>query len=216
MRTYVVRRAKIHEDESGDYTVSEIGRLQTERLADHLLERPAELDAIYTGTNDRHRETAAILSDVFELVADREVPVQELAELDDVPWPRDALRYCFGEGPKQREWVRMWIDGELDLGESPADVRERVLAARRSIVEERSADATVLVVTSVVPLLALTADALDLPIEQIPLPADNTALFEFGWDESDPVRQLNATPHLRENLLTRNGFEALASDADGR
>ena len=209
MQAYVVRRAALHEDE-GRYTISETGRLQAELLATHLSRQPEPVEAVYTGTSDRHRETVAVLSEVFDLVSGRDVPVRELPELDDVPWPMEALQHCIEEGLGQREWAQAWVEGDLDLGETPADVRSRVLEAKEAVRNDRPEDATVLAVTSAVPVLALTMDALGGSATETVLPVNNTALFDLRWETSDTAVQLNATPHLSDGLLTRDGFKTLS------
>lgn len=210
MHAYVVRRAALHENEEGRYTMSETGRLQAELLAAHLCRQPEPVAAVYTGPSDRHRETVAALSEVFELGSSRDVPVRELGELDDVSWSREALRHCIEEGLGQREWVRAWAQGDLDLGEQPSAVRDRVLEAKAAIRRDQPADATVLVVTSAVPLLALAMDALGGSVTGTVLPVNNTALFDLRWGDTDTAVQLNATPHLTGDLLTRDGFRALS------
>ncbi len=210
MQAYAVRRAALHEDDDGRYSISETGRLQAELLAAHLARQPEPVEAVYTGTSDRHRETVAVLSAVFDRVSGRDIPVRELPELDDVPWPEEAFQYCIEEGLGQREWMRAWATGDLDLGETPADVRSRLLAAKATIREAQPEDATVLAVTSAVPVLALTMDALGGSVTDTVLPVNNTALFELRWGASDTAVQLNATPHLSGDLLTRDGFTTLS------
>lgn len=210
MQAYVVRRAALHEDGEGRYTISETGRLQAELLAAHLARQPEPIETVYTGTSDRHRETVAVLSAVFDRVSGRDVPVRELPELDDVPWPEEAFQYCIEEGLGQREWMRAWATGDLDLGETPADVRSRLLAAKATIRDDQPEDAAVLAVTSAVPVLALTMDALGGSVTDTVLPVNNTALFDLRWGVSETAVQLNATPHLSGDLLTRDGFRTLS------
>ncbi len=210
MQAYVVRRATLYEDDDGRYTLSETGRLQAELLAAHLARQPEPVEAVYTGTSDRHHETVAVLSSVFDLVSDRDTPVRELPELDDVPWPEESLQYCIEEGLGQREWGRLWAEGDLDLGETPADVRSRVLQAKAAVRGDQPEDATVLAVTSAAPVLALTMDALGGSVTETVLPVNNTALFDLRWGASDTAVQLNATPHLSGDLLTRDGFTTLS------
>lgn len=210
MQAYVVRRAALHEDEDGRYTMSETGRLQAELLATHLARQPEPVEAVYTGTSDRHHETVTVLSAVFEAVSGRETAVRELSALDDVPWSEEPLQYCIKESLGQREWGRAWAEGDLDLGETPADVRSRVQDAKKTVRGDHFEDATVLVVTSAVPLLALTMDALGASVTETVLPVNNTALFDLRWGAVDTAVQLNATPHLSESLLTRNGFNSLS------
>ena len=210
MQAYAIRRAALHEDDDGRYTLSETGRLQAELLAAHLAGQPEPVEAVYTGTSDRHRETVTVLSSVFDLVSGRDVPVRELPELDDVPWPKETLQHCIEEGLGQREWVQAWVEGDLDLGETPAEVRDRVLEAKGAIRDDRPGDATVLAVTSAVPLLALAMDALGGSVTETALPVNNTALFDLRWGTSDTAVQLNATPHLTGDLLTRDGFKTLS------
>lgn len=210
MHAYVVRRAALREDDDGRYTISETGRLQAELLAAHLAREPEPVAAVYTGTSDRHRETVAVLSAVFDRASGRDITVRDLPELDDVPWPEEALEYCIEEGLGQRAWVRAWAAGDLDLGEPPSAVRERVLDAKETIQKEQSTDATVLVVTSAVPVLSLTMDALGGSVTETVLPVNNAALFGLRWGPSDTAVQLNATPHLTGDLLTRNGFRSLS------
>jgi len=210
MQAYAVRRAALHEDDDGRYTMSETGRLQAELLAAHLRRQPEPVEAVYAGTSDRHRETVEVLSAVFDLVSGRDVPVRELPELDDVPWPKEALQHCIEEGLGQREWVRAWAEGDLDLDETPADIRSRVLEAKETIREAESGDATVLAVTSAVPLLALAMDVLGGSVTGTVLPVNNTALFDLRWGDTDTAVGLNATPHLTGDLLTRDGFRSLS------
>jgi len=143
MQAYVVRRAALREDEDGRYTMSETGRLQAELLATHLARQPEPVEAVYTGTADRHHETVTVLSAVFEAVSGRETAVRELSALDDVPWSEEPLQYCIKESLGQRKWGRAWAEGDRDPDETPADVRSRVQDAKETVRGDHSEDATV-------------------------------------------------------------------------
>ncbi len=205
MRAYVTRRARIHKTESG-YEVSEEGRLQSELLANQFVQTQQPIDVIYSGTSSRHRQTATILADTFDVLTGERPSVRDREGLDDLPWPRDAFQYCMDEGLSQTEWVTRWVENDLDLGMSVPDARDRVLTTKREIQSELDDSASALIVTSVVPLLLLTMEAIESSISESRLPVDNTALFEFRWNTSNQVFQLNATPHLPDQLRTRNGF----------
>jgi broad specificity phosphatase PhoE len=207
----IIRRARVdeyHPEKPGEaYSVNDVGQLQAQLLATHLFQDQQTPAYIYTGTSSRHQETTDIIADTIKHISGMSPETHQLPDLQDVRWTQEALQTCYEEALSQREWSKLMARGELPFDETVSDVQQRVREARGKIVTETPSDAAVLVVTSAIPLQLLVYEELDLSLSEIPLPVDNTGIFEFTWDDQDgDVHQLNSTPHLPGTLATRDYF----------
>lgn len=210
MRVTAVRRAQIDpfdpEQPPSEFGLTERGRVQA-RLLGARLAREHPPETIYTGDSDRHRDTAALVARTVETVTGDRPPVETDEALDDIAWTMEALRYCAEESLPLLEWTRRWKRGDLPVEESVAEARERVGALPERLLDAHDADASVLCVTSAVPVQLLACDALGTSVEETGLPVANCAVSAFDWSPDDrEAATLNDTSHLPGRLVTRDGF----------
>ncbi|MFB6171721.1 MAG: histidine phosphatase family protein [Haloarculaceae archaeon] len=210
MRLTAVRRAQIDpfdpDRPPAAYDLTERGRVQA-RLLGARLARENPPDAVYTGDSDRHRDTAAVVAGTVEAITGDRPPVETDAGLDDVAWTMDALLTCHEDGLPQVEWSRRWAAGDLPIEEDVTAVRDRVCALADRLADDRDPDASLLVVTSAVPIQVLASAALGIDLATARLPVANAARFAFDWAaDRRTVEALNDAAHLPGALATRDGF----------
>ncbi len=211
MLVNITRRAKVDEyrpDKPPDeYSVTAVGRLQAHLLATRLYETQAIPDIVYSGSSARHRETADVIARTIGRITGTQPEVQTLTELRDAEWTTRALQTCYDEVLSQREWSKRMARGELSFDETVSEVQDRLRTARHEIVANTDSEASVLVVTSAIPVQLLVFEVLELDLSNTALPVNNMGIFELTWGQrSDSVRQLNSTSHLPGNLQTRDYF----------
>lgn len=215
MRAIAMRRAQLqdygpdkgkHDSEKGVHGlgITEKGRLQAVSVGLHLARNQIELNTIYSGTHDRHIETMEVISNTYRTASNFEPDVRRFEPIDDLSFTKEHGLEAWERGLSQTEWLQEWIDGKLSSHETRSEIRERIRGAKEEIMDAHSEDATVLMVSSTIPVLMLVEEATKMPIEEMEVLVNNTGIFEFEWrpDHSQAL-QLNATPHLPRGLRTR-------------
>lgn len=211
MRIYAIRRANVDAYKPGkgasDYDVTETGRHQALFLANHFARQGIEFDAIYTGSSSRHQKTAALIAEMLGVLRGQTPAVIDFDGINDTQWTEEALRACYDRNLRQATWIREWANGNIETDETLAEARKRLRDAKATLVNDHEDDGTLLLVTSAIPLQLFVEDAVGITVEETQFPAYNTGIFEFEWgtDESELI-QLNAIPHLSENMTTRGYF----------
>ena len=99
MHLYLIRHGQSHVNLEGwehgntDEGLTELGLRQVEALARWLIEAVPTMDALYTSTMRRARETAEVLASAYGCAVCHDHRLREVGNnrLDHSPWPADAL-----------------------------------------------------------------------------------------------------------------------------
>ncbi len=181
--------------------LSELGISQVEATADWLAQRAQEagrgIDVVVTSPVRRTRESAAIVAGRLGLEV-AEV-VDGVAEMDFGAWDGLSFAEIHERHPDD---LKAWL-GDHSVaaggGESFAQVRERVLAARDDLLQ-RYAGATVAVVSHVSPIKLLVADAVGAPLDALyRMELTIASVSEIGYYADGDIlrpslRRFNGTP----------------------
>lgn len=182
-----------------DSVLNATGRRQAEALTERFAE--VELDAIYTSTLRRARQTADALAKDHP-----DVPVHHLKDLEEMSWGAYEGRPATGAVLEAFEAVKArWRAGDfgaaVDGGESVLQVRRRALRAVRQILDEQAGQA-VLVVTHGRFLRVLIASLLnqEYGLEKMhEIEHTNTGVNHLVFrEEGCEAQVLNCTAHLGE------------------
>lgn len=145
-----------------DPALSPLGEEQAVALAAELVARGG-IERIVSSPLQRTRQTAAIVGAALGLPVDED---PGFAECDFGDWDgRTFAEVRDGWPDLLEDWLQS-ADVPAPGGESFADVRGRVLAARDRILLD-SPSRTVLVVAHVTPIKAMVTDALDAPLHAV-------------------------------------------------
>jgi probable phosphoglycerate mutase len=176
--------------------LSELGVSQVEATADWLAERGG-IDVVVTSPVRRTRESAAIVG--YRLGLEVNEVVDGVAEMDFGSW--DGLSFAEIH-ERHPEDLAAWL-GDHSVaaggGESFAQVRERVLAARDDLLD-RYAGATIAVVSHVSPIKLLIADAVGADLDALYrmeltiASVSEIAYYVDGAALRPSLRLFNATP----------------------
>jgi ribonuclease H / adenosylcobalamin/alpha-ribazole phosphatase len=189
----------------GDPGLSDRGRLQVQRAADHLRRVAGDpgthhaphppIDVVLTSPMARTRETAAVVAAALDLPV---TLAPGFRECDFGAWDGltyEQVRQDFGVG--LAEWFAS-TDVAPPEGESFADVQRRIASARDDVVSEH-AGRTVLVVTHVTPIKSMVRLALGAPTEalfRMELAPASLSSIEWYADGAVSLRFFNDTAHL--------------------
>ena len=182
-----------------DPELAPLGIQQATALAAELAAR-GTIERIVASPMARTRETAAIVSQALGFPVEID---DGLAECDFGEWEGLTFGEVRDRWPGQLEdWLQS-EDVEAPGGESFAQLRDRVLAARDRILRDSQGD-TVLVVAHVTPIKAMVTDALDAPLHTVyrmelaPCSITTLSWFPdgnasmFGFAESAHLRGIEA------------------------
>lgn len=188
-----------------NHGISSLGVVQSIFLGEQLAKRVDE-PTLYTGPSERHLETANLVSDTFESLGGGHVDKIVVEEFDDARWGSEAILSAGERSLNQREWIDALVKGELPIDEPFPEVRERVLGGLSEIREGKTGP--VVVVTSLVVVLIIASEVLDVMLEPPQIHADNACITELNlMDKKDIVVQLNSTGHLPGGSVTDSWSE---------
>ena len=195
MTLIIVRHAQSEANAAGVFTgsmdvaLTDLGRRQTEALAERLAVRP--ISAVYASTLQRAQDTARPTAARFGLEVEVLEALREagLGEAEGLAWPEVRRRWTLGEGAR---WADM-IPG----AERGDDVRARV-ASGIELLLERHRDDVALCVSHAGTITHAIQHVLGLPLEQgVRVPLQHAALNVVEWSERGPVLvALNDRCHL--------------------
>lgn len=174
-----------------DPELAPAGVAQAERLGDYLATE--RLDAVYTSTLQRARQTAA------PLLSDRDLDV--LVEPDVAEFDKDSSEYVPVEelrATNDPRWQAM-VDGTWDAGEGALEFRSRTIAAVERIVGEHRSGRVAIVCHGGV-INAFCASVLGLESDQRGFFYPNYTSINRLIASSTGIRSivtLNETAHLR-------------------
>ena len=187
-------RASIMQGRRIDSSLNASGRRQAEALARRM--SGVSLDAIYTSTLARARETALAVARLHP-----HIPVHQLSDLEEMSWGiLDGSRPGVGIEEAYARWRGGDYAHAVEEGESILDVQTRALRAIRGIVDDEAGN-TILVVTHGRFLRVLLASLLEgyglARMDDIR--HANTSVNHLVFDgRSFRARLLNCTLHLQE------------------
>lgn len=189
--------------------LTDIGWEQARLLGEYFSARAIHFDAVFTGTQRRHRET---LAGILEALPPQPA-AEELPGLNEFDFHALVTAYR-GLYPDEnidttnardfygclRHALLAWNRGELiDIEEDWDGFESRV---RGTLTQIAGADGRVLVVTSGGPISALVREVLNLSVENmvsLNLQAINTGVTRyFGKHERLRLNMFNAVPHLEQ------------------
>lgn len=178
-----------------DIGLTENGVAQAAAAGERLGKRGG-IDTIVTSPLSRARLTAAAVAGATGAPV---VTEEGFAETDFGGW--DGLTFAQASERDPAALTAWLADPEVAPpgGESFAEVRTRVLAALRRLLESYPGR-TVVVVSHVTPMKLLLAEALGAPLSSLyRMYLDTACLCQIDWYPDGPavVRSLNDTGHLR-------------------
>jgi broad specificity phosphatase PhoE len=199
MLLYLVRHGESTYNAEGriqgqaDVPLSELGRRQSEAVAEALRAQP--VDAVYSSPLRRALETARLIAAPHNLLVRTDARLAEL----NVGVFQDRLRSELAE-THPTELAR-WLDGDEDFaipgGESRRQLAERGCAALRAIAA--AGDSSAVVVTHGGLLSATLRSLLDLPQALPPFSLHNGGISRLSVDAQGRLTllALNETEHLK-------------------
>lgn len=204
MKVFLARHGEMETYDSGkplqEHGISPAGEVQSVLLGERLSQLETDV-RIYAGPSKRHVQTADRVSNTLESIRGQQVHVEIVEELDDARWGQKALAQAEERALNQREWMQAIVGDELPVDESYPDVRKRVLNTWRELSQRRGE--TPLLITSVIVVLVIVADALDTPVDPPWFLVNNAAITELHRADGQSVlAQVNSTGHLPGRLTT--------------
>lgn len=140
--------------------LSEAGRAQAKRVAEHLATLPTRPAAVYASPLERTKETAAPIARAFGLRVRTE---RRLVDLDIGKWTGMSLKRAM----RRREWatVQRWPGGfRFPGGETFTEMAARVTDALCRLADAHPGE-TVVAVSHADPIRAAVATAAGVPID---------------------------------------------------
>ena len=145
-----------------DIPLTEIGRMQAEKCAQHL--KNTSVDFIYASDLSRAMDTAKPISDALHLPVQPEPALREIfaGEWESVPFTELEKRFS----DSYRTWKENIGLAVCDGGESVRAFSERIIKGVTEIAE-RHAGKTVVIATHATPIRVLSTLASGLPMDRM-------------------------------------------------
>jgi len=200
---YIVRHgqsvANLEERFAGhsDFPLTDLGRKQAELAGDYLVQQGIRLDAAYASDLCRAFETGRIIAEKQGITP---IPTTGLREIYAGKWEAMKFEDIYREFSESfGVWLQNIGRSRCDEGESIAQVRTRVLAAVKEIVQANPGK-TILLATHGAAIRSLEAELLGLsPDEMKDLPwVGNASLTVVEFD--DELRGTITQRDIREHL----------------
>jgi probable phosphoglycerate mutase len=127
-----------------DEGLTDLGLRQAHAVADRLAKDPGRIDALYSSTMVRARETAAVIGDTIGMAVVHDDRIREIGNnrLDHLPWPEVPQEY--GDfWATARPFAS--VTPKVELGESLMHFRTRVGAFIEDLLERHAGEVVVAV-----------------------------------------------------------------------
>lgn len=181
----------------GDASLSDLGRRQRDLVTMAL--RDEHVDAVYSSTLLRARETAEPIADGHLVDVGVMPDLREIAVFRDVPRGRTARELLGEDGYALlcRTFATTWQWAAFDFSEGSAEFRRRVALAMSEIRSSHPAAQRIVVVSHGGTINAIISSILGTERDMLVYPAHASITRVATADGRWAVRSLNETQHLR-------------------
>ena len=200
MRTtvYLIRHGKISDEDVRPYhghtdvPLAESGVFQISRLAGHLKERTASLEALYCSDLERALKSAVIIGDAFGL---KPASAESLRERHFGRWEGLTFNEIRERFPEEfQEWMERPDEFSPPGGESARDVQKRVMPSFLELVSRHSEERIAVVAHGGVNRIIICT-LLQIPLRNLfTIEQDHGGLSILEFHDDTPVlKALNIT-----------------------
>lgn len=208
MRIILVRHGQTKWNSEGrvqgrtDIPLNARGMAQAEAVGEWLSGR--KIDAVYASPLQRAHATAKAIADRQGLCVR---PIDDMIEIDFGLWEGKTKRELAAEFPE------FWVDWSWHLdeqksammqAESAYMILERTKRAIDAVMDENAKDATAVIVSHTMPIKLLMADAMGIPLENMPhIKIDNCGICELEMRRGEASRLITWN---EKGFLARKGL----------